>query len=173
MAISKDKKEVLVAELTEKLSGSKAVVFTDFRGLTVEELEEVRNKLRAEGISFKVVKNTLFHIAAKNAGLELTEEATGGRPVAVAFGAGDEVAPAKITNEFAKKNDKFAIIGGILEGKQITDIAVKSLANMPSREELYAKIVGSIASPMSGMVNVLSGNLRGLVNVLNAIKDTK
>jgi len=98
---------------------------------------------------------------------------TSGHPVAVAFAGGDEVAPAKITYTYSKKNDKFAIVGGILEGKEISDIMVKSLASLPGREELYAKIVGSLASPLSGMVNVLAGNIRGLVNVLGAYRDSK
>jgi large subunit ribosomal protein L10 len=119
------------------------------------------------------VKNTLFKLAAKEAGIEIAEDVTHGHPVAVAFAGDDEVAPAKITYTYSKKNDKFAIVGGILEGKEISDIMVKSLASLPSREELYAKIVGTLASPLSGMVNVLSGNIRGLVNVLNSIKETK
>ena len=173
MAITREKKEALVAELVSKLQSAKSVVFTDYRGLTVEEIEEVRNELRKDGIEFRVVKNTLFKIAAREAGIEIVEDVTHGHPVAIAFAGDDEVAPAKITFTYSKKNDKFAIVGGILEGKQISDIMVKSLASLPGREELYAKIVGSIASPLSGMVNVLSGNVRGLVNVLSAIRDSK
>jgi large subunit ribosomal protein L10 len=173
MAITRKKKEALVADLVAKLTSAKSVVFTDYRGLTVEEIDEVRNQLRTEGIEFRVVKNTLFKLAAHKAGIEITEDVTHGHPVAIAFAGEDEVAPAKITFTYSKKNDKFAIVGGILEGKQISDIMVKSLATLPSREELYAKIVGSIASPLSGMVNVLSGNVRGLVTVLGAIRDGK
>lgn len=173
MAITREKKEILVADLAEKLTTSKSVVFTDYRGLTVEEIEEVRNQLRAEGIEFKVIKNTLFKLAAKKAGVEISEDVTHGHPVAVAFAGEDEIAPAKITYTYTKKNDKFAIIGGVLEGKQISDIMVKSLASLPGREELYAKIVGSLVSPLSGLVNVMQGNIRGLVNVLGAIRDNK
>ena len=173
MAITREKKETLVADLVAKLQGAKSVVFTDYRGLTVEEIDEVRNQLRAEGIEFKVIKNTLFKLAAREAGIEISEDVTHGHPVAIAFAGDDEVAPAKITYTYSKKNDKFAIVGGILEGKQISDIMVKSLASLPGREELYAKLVGSLASPLSGMVNVLAGNVRGLVNVLSAIRDSK
>jgi large subunit ribosomal protein L10 len=173
MAITREKKETLVADLAEKLTSSKSVVFTDYRGLTVEEIDEVRNQLREQGIEFKVIKNTLFKLAAKQAGIEISEDVTSGHPVAIAFAGDDEVAPAKITYTYTKKNDKFAIIGGIFEGKQISDIMVKSLASLPGREELYAKIVGSLASPLSGMVNVLQGNIRGLVTVLGAYRDTK
>ena len=159
MAITREKKESLVADLAAKLAGAKSVVFTDYRGLTVEEIDEVRNQLRKQGIEFKVIKNTLFKLAAKQAGIEISTDVTSGHPVAIAFAGTDEVAPAKITYTYSKKNEKFAIVGGILEGKEISDIMVKSLASLPSREELYAKIVGSLASPLSGMVNVLSGNI--------------
>jgi large subunit ribosomal protein L10 len=173
MAITKEKKEQLISELSEKLRTSKSVVFTDYRGLTVEELEDLRNKLREQGIEFKVIKNTLFRIAVKEAGITIDESIIKGHPVAVAFSLDDEVTPAKISYEFANKNEKLGIIGGILEGKGINDIMIKSLAKLPSREELYGKIVGSLASPLSGLVNVLSGNARSLVNVLNAIKNQK
>jgi large subunit ribosomal protein L10 len=173
MAITREKKEVLVADLVTKLQTAKSVVFTDYRGLTVEEIDEVRNSLREQGIEFKVIKNTLFRLAAKQAGIEISEDITQGHPVAVAFAGNDEIAPAKIAYTYSKKNEKFSILGGILEGKQISDIMIKSLASLPGREELYAKLVGSIASPISGMVTVLSGNIRGLVNILTAIKDSK
>lgn len=173
MAITREKKEALVAELVEKLTNSKSVVFTDYRGLIVEEINEVRNQLREHGIEFRVIKNTLFKLATKQAGIEIAEDITHDHPIAIAFAGDDEVAPAKITYTYTKKNDKFAILGGILEGKQISDIMVKSLAGLPGREELYTKVVGSLASPLSGMVNVLSGNIRGLVNVLSTYKDNK
>ena len=173
MAITREKKETLVAALVNKLQTSKSVVFTDYRGLTVEEIDEVRNQLREQGIEFKVIKNTLFKLAAKEAGVELSDDVTHGHPVAVAFAGNDEVAPARVVYAYTKKNDKFGIIGGILDGKQISDIMVKSLASLPSREQLYSSLVGTIASPLTGMLNVLTGNIRGLVNVLTAIKDSK
>jgi large subunit ribosomal protein L10 len=173
MAITKQKKEEVVQNLVDKLTSAKSVVFTDYRGLTVEELNEVRNELRKEGIEYKVIKNTLFKIAAKEANMELELESAQGHPIAAAFGYQDEVVPAKVVNSYANKNEKLEILGGILEGKEINAIMVKSLAKLPGREELYAKIVGSLSSPLSGMVNVLNGNIRGLVNVLSAIKDQK
>ena len=173
MAITREVKETRVAELSEKLRNAKSVVLTDYSGLTVEEIDEVRNNLRAQGIEYKVIKNTLFSLAAKDAGIEIDKDLIQNHPVAAAFAADDEVAPARVTYDYSKKNDKLTIIGGILEGKQISDIMVKSLASLPTREQLYAKLVGTLASPMSGMVNVLSGNIRGLVNVLNSIKETK
>ncbi len=173
MAKTKEKKIELVTEIVERLSKAKAVVFTDYRGLSVEDLDEVRNNLRKEGVDFKVIKNTLFKRATKDAGIEVSFAELEGHPIAAAFGYEDEVAPAKVTYEFSKKNENLEIMGGILEGKEISAISVKSLAKLPSRDEMYAKIVGSLAAPMSGMLNVLSGNMRGLVNVLNAYKEDK
>lgn len=173
MAITREKKETRVAELATKLKNAKSVVFTDYSGLTVEELDDVRNKLREQGIEYKVIKNTLFAIAAKDAGLEIDKAMTHNHPIAAAFAVDDEVAPARITFDYSKKNEKLAIIGGVLEGKQISDIMVKSLASLPTREQLYGQLVGTLAAPMSGMVNVLAGNIRGLVNVLNAVAEQK
>jgi large subunit ribosomal protein L10 len=171
MAITKKKKEEAVADIVEKLSRSKAIVFTDYRGLTVEDIDNVRNNLRKEGIDFKVIKNTLFKRALDEAGLNLDLAGMEGHPIAVAFGYGDEVSPARVTYEYSKSNENLEILGGMIEGREINAITVKSLAKLPGREELYAKLVGSLAAPMTGMVTVLTGNIRGLINVLNAYKD--
>jgi large subunit ribosomal protein L10 len=171
MAISKEKKRQLVTEIVEKLSRSKAIVFTDYRGLTVEDMDTLRNNLRNEGIDLKIIKNTLFKRALDEAGIDIELSEMEGHPIAVAFGYGDEVGPAKITYEFSKKNENLELLGGMLEGKEINAISVKSLAKLPSRDELYAKIVGSIAAPMTGMVTVLTGNISGLLNVLKAYQE--
>lgn len=173
MAITRQKKEELIASLVEKLKNAKSVVFTDYRGLTVEEMDEVRNKLRAEDVELKVVKNTLFKIASNEAGIVLSDNATHNHPFAVAFRMNDEVTPAKITFEYSKKNEKFAIVGGVLEGREISENMVKSLASLPTKEQLYGQLVSTIAAPLSGLANVLEGNIRGLVNVLSAVKDQK
>ena len=173
MPLSKEKKEQFVSEVVDKLERSKSVILTDYRGLTVEEMDDVRNSLREKGIEFKVIKNTLFLRALDKANLKIDISDFEGHPIAAAFGFGDEVEPAKITCEYAKKNDKFEILGGILDGKEMNAIMIKSLAKLPGREELYAKIVGSLASPMSGMVNVLTANVRGLVNVLSAYNNQR
>jgi len=173
MAISKDKKVTLISDLVEKLRKSKSVVFTDYRGLTVEDIDTIRNELREHNVDYKIIKNTLFKIAIKEAGLTINTDEFEGHPIAAAFSYGDEVAPARVTYQFSKKNENLEILGGILEGKEINAFSVKSLAVLPSREELYAKVVGSIAAPMSGLVNVMSGNLRGLINVLNAYKEQR
>jgi len=173
MAISKDKKVQLILDLTEKLKKSKSVVFTDYRGLTVEDIDTLRNDLRDQNVDYKIIKNTLFKIAIKEAGYIVNTEEFVGHPVAAAFSYDDEVAPARVTYQFSKKNDNLEILGGILEGEEINAFSVKSLAMLPSREELYTKVVGSIAAPMSGLVNVMTGNLRGLVSVLSAYREQR
>ena len=173
MAITRERKEQLVSQFAEKLARSKSAVFTDYRGLTVEEIMEVRDKLREQGIEFKVIKNTLFGLAVKEAKLDIDPEELAGHPVAVAFGFNDEVAPAKIVFNFARDHEALEIIGGILEGKNIDAAGIKSLAQLPSREELIAKMLGSINAPVSNFVGVLHANLRGIVNVLKAIEEQK
>jgi large subunit ribosomal protein L10 len=164
--ITREQKEELVAKITDKIKESKAIVFTDYRGLSVEEMTELRRDLRSRGIVLKVMKRNLFSIAAKNAGSKIDMTDMENHPVAIAFGK-DEVEPAKAIYEFSKKNEKLQMIGGAINGESISMDELKTLAMMPSREEMYAKIVGSLAAPLRGMVNVLSGNLRGLVNVLD------
>lgn len=172
MPITRHQKEKLVEEVTAKIKDSKSLVFVDYRGLTVEEMTEVRRELRKKGISLKVMKQTLFKRAAQEVGAEIDFDAIKNHPVAIAFG-NDEVEPAKVINDFAKKNEKLEMVGGALNGKSITMAELKALASMPSREEMYAKVVGSLASPLRGVVSVLQGNLRGLVSVLAQYRDTK
>lgn len=163
--ITRKQKEEVVAKVAEKIKESKAIVFTDYRGLSVEEMTELRRELRSKGIELKVMKQTLFEIAAKNAGANIDMTALANHPVAIAFGK-DEVEAPKVIHDFAKKNEKLEMVGGALNGQTISMEELKALALMPTREEMYAKIVGSLASPLRGMVTVLSGNMRGLVNVL-------
>jgi large subunit ribosomal protein L10 len=167
------KKEEEVNHLVEQFKKSKSVVFTAFEGLTVAESEQLRRKLEAEKVTLQVSKKTLLKKALDQAevGKDLNFEGLKGN-VATAFG-NDEVAPAKILAEFAKNHDKLKLNFGLLEGNFIGLDKVKELATLPSRIELIAKAVGSIKAPLSGMVNVLAGNLRGLVNVLNSLKDKK
>ncbi len=172
MAISRKKKESLVEEITTKIKESKSIIFADFAGLSVEEASELRAKLRANDASLKVVKHNLFAIAAKEAGADINIDELAGHPIAFAFSS-DEVMGAKTINEFAKSNEKLEMIGGALEGKNISMEELNALANMPSREELYAKVVGSLASPLRGMVGVLQGNLRGLVSVISQYAESR
>lgn len=165
-------KEAAVKEIQEKLKEAKSLVITDYIGLDVAEMTELRAKLREAGVDYKVVKNTLAKIAANNSDLTEINEFFNG-PTAVAFGIDDVVAPAKILDEFAEEHEVLEIKGGYLNGKIISKEKVESLAEIPSRDELLGQAFASMKAPITGFVNVLNGNLRNFVNVLSQIKDQK
>ncbi len=172
MAKTKEQKQAQVDMLVTHFKESKSAVFANFQGLTVKQTEALRAACRENGIVFTANKKTLVQRALTDAGIDanaLTFE--GG--VAVAFGMNDEVAPAQIVAKFAKEHDVITLFGGILEGAYITGEKVKALSELPSKQQLYAQLVGTMNAPISGFANVLAGNLRGLVTVLGAIKDQK
>ncbi len=172
MAISKEKKEKIVEELTEKFSSSSAVILTNYQGLNVKDITGLRCELKEKGVKFEVIKNTLVKIALEKAGLKIDTSIFSG-PVALAFDLEEGIDSSKIIYNFAKGNKNLEILGGIIN-KNLVDVdAIKSLALLPTREELYAKLVGSLNAPISGFINVLSGNIRNLVYVLNAYKESK
>lgn len=161
-----------VAELKDLLSSSKGAVLVDYCGLTVAEDTELRSKMREAGVKYMVAKNTFIRIAAKEAGIEGVD-AYLEHNTAVAFSAEDPVAPAKILNDFSKDHKALEIKAGILDGKVIALDEVKALAELPSREELLAKLVGSMQAPISGLVNVLQGTIRNFVYTLEAVRQKK
>jgi large subunit ribosomal protein L10 len=170
MAQSKQQKEELVKDLAQKIKASKAVVFSDFKGLMVKDMSVLRRELRAAGVEIKVLKKTLINLALKDAGIELDIKKLEGQ-IAIAVSSGDEVVAAKIIAKAAKANENLKMVGGILGVKELSADEVNALAKLPSKEELLAKLVGTLNAPVSGFVNVLSGNLRGLVNVLKAVAE--
>lgn len=165
-------KEAEVAEIQEKLQKSQSVMFLDYRGLTVSEVTELRNKMRAAGVEYKVIKNTMMRRAAKEAGVEGLDEILEG-PTAVAFGYEDPVAPAKILVDFIENAKKTQLKGGVLAGRAMSQAEIKDLASLPSKEQLLAKLMGSLNAPVTGLVMALSGISRKLVYALNAIKEKK
>jgi large subunit ribosomal protein L10 len=175
MAITRTAKEEAVTQLQEELGRLKLVVMTDYRGLSVAEINELRNTLRAEGISYRVTKNTLLRIAAKNtAALADIDPATFVGPMALALSTEDEIAPARVVFQYAKSHEALEIVGAITgEGRVLTPAEVKALATLPTREQLLAQVVGTIAAPLSGFVGVMGANVRGIVTVMNAIKESK
>lgn len=173
MAKTKVQKQEILRDIAEKISKSKSMVFTSFNGMGVKQNEELRDKLKAENSEYYVAKKTLLSLALKEKSYDVDFKDAEGQ-LSVVFGYEDEVAPAKIVDEFKKNNpDVIDFNGGILENKYIDAAKVQELAKLPSKQELYAKMVGSLNAPVSGFVNVLSGNLRGLVVALNAIKEQK
>ena len=169
---TREQKKVIVKDLTEKIKESKAVVFSDFKGLSVKDIMSLRRELRSQGVDLKVAKKTLINLALKDAGLDMDVEKMEGQ-IAVAIAKKDEVAAAKIIAKMAKTNENLKIVGGILGKSVLSSQEVMALSKLPSKEELLAKFVGTINAPVSGFVNVLAGNLRGLVNVLKAVADNK
>ena len=161
-----------VAELKDLLTSSKGVVLVDYCGLTVAEDTELRSKMREAGVKYMVAKNTFIRIAAKEAGIEGLD-AYLEHNTAVAFSAEDPVAPAKILNDFSKDHKALEIKAGILDGKVIGLDEGKAVAELPSREELLAKLVGSMQAPISGLVNVLQGTIRNFVYTLEAVRQKK
>ena len=170
-------KQAVVAQLKEQLESAKGVVLTSYKGLTVAQDTELRRELREAGVSYHVVKNTMLRIAAKEAGIEGIEEHLEGT-TAFAFSTEDAVAPAKVICGFLKKNkledaEVLTVKVGMVEGKVIGVDEVKALAALPSREELIAKLLGSMNAPISNTVNVLQGVIRNAVYVLDAIRSQK
>lgn len=169
---AREQKAQVVAEIKEKLTGYSSAILIDYRGLTVEEVTQLRKDFRNNGVDYKVYKNTLTEIAAKEVGLDDLIPFLKG-PTAIAFGVKDPVAPAKVLTESMKKLKKMEFKAGVVEGKVIDVNGVKALADLPSREELIAKMLGSMNAPITGLVTVLGGTLRSLLYALNAVKEKK
>ena len=165
-------KKAIVNNLTDKIANSKTVVLVDYRGLTVEQDTELRVALRKAGVKYEVVKNTLTRFAMNNNGYSELDTYLNG-PTAIAYSYEDVLAPAKIIAQFAKKFEHLEIKVGIVEGKIFAEDEIKALAELPSREELIAKVLAGFNAPITGFVNVLNGNLRGLVVALNGIAEKK
>lgn len=173
MPKTRQQKEQIAQELETKLTGAKSIIIANQEGLTVEQSQELREKCKQENVEFIAVKKTLLSLAIKNAGLGEIEAQKMQGSLGVAISQDDEVAPAKILKDFAKNYKQVTFEGGIVEGKLVSIEQVQTLANLPSKLELLAKMVGSMKAPISGFVNVMGGNLRGLVTVLEAIKNKK
>ncbi len=165
-------KEILVQGLTEKIKKNNGMVLTQYQGLTVAEISELRSQLRNLKCEYTVVKNTLGKIAAKNAGLEQFSEYFDG-PTAIAIENGDIAAPARVIVNFAKSHSKLKITAGVLEKKIISEKDIKALAELPSKEVLLSVLLGTMKAPITNFVNVLQANIRNIVNVLDAIRKQK
>lgn len=174
MPKTKIQKQEILRSLEAKIEKSKSIIFAGFNALEVKDNEELRSKLRAENGEYFVAKKTLMNLAFKNKGIEGLNARDFDGKVAAIFSYEDEISPVKAVSTFAKgKESKIFFLGGILDGKLLSKEEVDALAKLPSKTELYAKLVGSLNAPISGFVNALSGNLRNLVYVLKAIEEKK
>ena len=172
MALTKDQKKKTIEDLKEKIDKQKSIVFIDFSKVNSKDIFALRKKLKVAGCILKVAKKTLLGIAfgKDNSVWKGAEESIPGQ-LAVVFGIKDEMAPAKITEQFTKESDNIKILGGIFENRFIDKAEVVLLSRIPSKEELLSKLVGSISSPISSFINVLQGNIKGLINVLTKINN--
>ena len=167
MAVTRQKKEEVLADLQEKFKGAKSVVFTTCSGLSVKDFSKVRNALREKNVKCKVAKKTLINIAAKDNGYQDIPSELMEGSVAALFSE-DEVSGAKVIADLAKKYEALKLLGGLMDGQILTLEQVSALSKMPSREELLSKLLGSLKAPMSGFANSLAGVTRKLVYVLEA-----
>jgi len=175
MPKSKMQKGEIFRTLKEKVGRAKSLVFVGYNALGVKDNEALRAQLKAENGEYYVPKKTLMNMALKENSIEANIKDLPGK-VATIFAYDDEVAPAKVIGNFRKdkeKETKITFLGGILDGRLLSKEEVEALSKLPSKNELYAKMVGSLNAPISGFVNVLAGNLRSLVGVLKAIESKK
>ncbi|MCH7541487.1 50S ribosomal protein L10 [Patescibacteria group bacterium] len=169
MVKTREQKEQKVSELEEKLEKASSVVLADYHGISVSQMQELKRELKQVNAEFTVTKNTLLSRAAKGAEKDLPEENLKG-PTAVLFSFGDPIESIKKLFGFIKKYGLPTVKSGLFEGRQLTKEEIATLSKIPGRSALYAKVVGSLNSPIFGLVSTLNGNLRNLVYVLNAIK---
>lgn len=168
----KPEKEGVVDEIAEQLKQAKGIYLTDFTGLNVEQMTQLRTNFREAGVEFRVVKNSLMRLSAKKAGLEKVVEYLTG-PTALALGTSDSITPARIVTEFARKFEKPQIKVGILEGELVGREEIESIIKIPPREVLLGQVVGVISAPISGFIGTLNGILRNLVATLEAVRVKK
>ena len=172
MSANFEAKKLVVEEITEKIKASKSVVFVDYQNLTVKEVSELRNKCRQAGCEYKVYKNTLVRKALNDLGHKDFDEDLNG-PTAVAFG-NDETAAAKLMVAAAKDYDKKIVLkSAFVDNAYVDKNGVKALASMPSREELVAKMLGSMQAPLANFAGVLSNLVSGIVRVLDQVAKKK
>lgn len=167
----KEQKAEQVEEIAERLKKAKVAVLTDYRGLTVSQLQELRTRLRGGQVEYRVIKNTLARRAAEAAGVPALQPELKG-PVAIAFGYDDLGVPAKLINEFVRATRlKLEVVGGLVEGRVFSPEQVKQLADLPSRESLIAQLLGTLQSPVGQLVGIMQTPVQQLIGVLNAYKE--
>jgi len=165
-------KEAKVAEIKSRIDASDAFIMTDYRGLTVKEMAQLRNDLRAQGGELSVYKNSLTQIAVRELGLPEMDAMLEG-PTAFLFVQGDPVASAKALTAFAKEHSALEVKGGYVQSQLVDAAGIKALAELPSREELIAKLLGTMLNPLTGTVRVLNGPMSAFARVMGAIADQK
>ena len=172
MPKTRQQKEAALSEAAQYAARAKSMVFVGYHGLSVAALSELRKRLRLEQVVLQVIKKTLIKRVLDEAKLDVDVKNLG-KGLAIAYSLSDEVSAAKVLAQFQKEHEALKLYGGVMEHAFIGPASVLALSKLLSREELYAKLVGSINAPISGLANVLAGTVRGLANVLYGIRDAK
>ena len=167
-----EEKQQIAEDLRDRLSKSAIVVLTDYKGLDVAAMNDLRRRLRAEGIEYQVVKNTLLIRAAEDNDIALIKDYFKG-PSAIALSYDDPIAPAKVLSEFAKENKKLEIKAGVMNGQVLDANAIKALAKLPSREVLLGQFLSALNAIPTSFVRTIAEIPRSFVGVLAAIRDQK
>lgn len=158
--------------MKEKIGKAQVAIVTEYRGMTVEEITKLRRELQKCGADYMVTKNTLAKIAVQGTEYEVLAETLKG-PIAIAFGFEDPVSPAKVLSKFIKEAKKGEIVAAALDGKLLSADEAKALANLPSKEEIYAKMLGCVNSPASGIVGSINAVMASLTRAVAAVRDQK
>lgn len=165
-------KEQLVGEIKDRFADSAAVIMADYRGLSVKEMRELRIKLREVDADLTVYKNSLTEIAMRELAMpDMTEYLAG--PTGFVFISGDPVAPAKALTNFAKDHKQLELKGGLVENQVVDAAGIKAIATLPSREELIAKLLGTMINPIVGFARVLNGPTEAFARTVQAVADQK
>lgn len=169
MAVTKQQKSEILDALTENFKKAKSVVFSQYQGTNVKNMRELRKRLLHEKAVFKVARKTLISLAAKKTGFDQIPGEFLEGPIGLAFGMGNEIAPAKVLHEFGKSAETVKIVGAIFEGKFINAAEATALAKLPDRKSLLAQLVGTMKAPISGFHSVLYGVMRNFVFALSEV----
>ena len=161
-----------ISQMKEKIEKAKVAIVTDYKGLSVEEITKLRRSIQKEDGDYMVTKNTLAKIAVKGTEYEVLADSLTG-PVAIAFGFDDQVAPAKALAKFIKETKKGEILAAAMDGKLLSADEAKALASLPSKQEIYAKMLGCINSPASGIANSINAVMSQLTRTMAAVRDQK
>lgn len=170
MAISRDKKNALVAEISEALAGAKMTAFAQYQGLSVADVQELRRTARESGVTIKVIKNRLLRVALASVDTyKDTDTSTLSGQLIYAFSSEDEVAPAQVLHKFAKTHPALVLSGGISgDGSTLSASEVTALAGLPSKQQLIGEVIAQLLSPVNDITNALSGNLHALLDGVEA-----
>jgi len=171
MAKTKSQKEKLLEELKEKINQQKIMILVDFTGLKVKDLFDLRKKLKSVNSQFKVEKKSLLNLVLKDYDTDFAQKIEQFKTqIAIVFGFEDPISPARVLYKFSLLNPNLKILSGYFEKKTRETEEIITLAQIPTREELLAKLVGSVSSPISNFINVLEANIKGLLYVLRRLE---